>query len=212
MHQGGTVSRHLLRRLKMVGSDKAYTALVRANEEVIMKLKRRGMFRMPVLAAMDLSDDRLYGKYNRYIRRSKRDRGTNLFYTHASLHVVEHGRRATIFTVPVLPLDDHTRIVERLILEGRRSGIRIHALLLDRGFFSVDVMNVLRRHMVRFLMPAVKNDRVKEAIEGYDEGYDRGEILLPPSPTRFTMKNADELEASFNLLIYSRSKLFSAGW
>ncbi len=70
MHRGGTVSRHLLRRLKMVGSDEAYAALVRANEEVIMKLKRRGMFRMPVLAAMDLSDDRFYGKYNKWVHQA----------------------------------------------------------------------------------------------------------------------------------------------
>jgi hypothetical protein len=68
----------------------------------------------------------------------------------------------------------------------------------------VDVVNVLRRHRVRFLMPAVKNDRVKEAIEGYDEGCDRGGILLPPSLTRFTMKNAGEQKASFNLLIYRK--------
>jgi putative transposase len=187
----------LLRRLKMIGSDEAYTALVRANDEVIVKLKRRGMFRMPVLAAMDLSDDRFYGKYNRYIRRSKRDRGTNLFYTHASLHVVEHGRRATIFTAPVLQLDDHARIVERLILEGRRRGIRVHTLLLDRGFFSVDVMNVLRRHRVRFLMPAVKNDRIKEVIGWFHLGR------VSPM-TRFTMENAEQHEASFNLLIYRK--------
>ena len=187
----------LLRRLKMIGSDGAYTALVRANDEVIVKFKRRGMFRMPVLAAMDLSDDRFYGKYNRYIGRSKRDRGTNLFYTHASLHVVERGKRVTIFTVPVLQLDDHAMIVERLILATRKRGIRMHTLLLDRGFFSVDVVNVLRRHRVRFLMPAVKNDRVKEVIKGFHLGR------VSPM-TRFTMKNADEQEASFNLLIYRK--------
>ena len=141
---------------------------------------------------------------NGYIRRSKRDKGTNLFYTHASLHVVERGKRVTIFTVPVLQLDDHVMMVERLILATRKRGIRMHTLLLDRGFFSVDVVNVLRRHRVRFLMPAVKNDRVKEVIKGYDEGYDEGGIPLPPSLTRFTMKNADEQEASFNLLIYRK--------
>jgi hypothetical protein len=38
---------------------------------------------MPVLAAIDYSDDSFYGKHNAKIRRSKKDRGTNLFYTHA---------------------------------------------------------------------------------------------------------------------------------
>ena len=139
----------------------------------------------------------ILGKYNSKIRRSKKDRGTNLFYTHASLHIVERGRRVTIFTVPVLALDDHARMVERLILEARKRGIRIHTLLIDRGFFSVDVVNVLRRHRVRFLMPAVKNDRVKEAIEGFHLGR-------TASMTRFTMENADARRAWFNLLMYRK--------
>jgi hypothetical protein len=42
---------------------------------------------------------------------------------------VERRRRVTIFTVPVLPLDDHARIVERLVLEARKRAIRIHTLL-----------------------------------------------------------------------------------
>ena len=187
----------LLRRLKMLKSDDAHSMLVQANDELIRRLKRRRLFRLPVLAAIDYSDDRFYGKYNSKIRRSKKDRGTNLFYTHASLHIVERGRRVTIFTVPVLALDDHARMVERLILEARKRGIRIHTLLIDRGFFSVDVVNVLRRHRVRFLMPAVKNDRVKEAIEGFHLGR-------TASMTRFTMENADARRAWFNLLMYRK--------
>lgn len=187
----------LLRRLKRIRSDDAHRMLVHANDELIRRLKRRRLFRLPVLAAIDYSDDRFYGKYNSMIRRSKKERGTNLFYTHASLHIVERGRRVTIFTVPVLPLDDHARIVERLILEARKRGIRIHTLLLDRGFFSVDVVNVLRRHRVRFLMPAVKNDRVKGAIEELHGG--RTQAMVP-----FTMENADARKAWFNLLTYRK--------
>ena len=48
--------------------------LVQANDELIRRLKRRRLFRLPVLAAIDYSDDRFYGKYNSKIRRSKKDR------------------------------------------------------------------------------------------------------------------------------------------
>ena len=58
-------------------------------------------------------------------------------------------------------------------------------------------MNVLGRHRVRFLMPAVKNDRVKEAIEGFHLGR-------IASMTRFTMENAERHEAWFNLLMYRK--------
>lgn len=187
----------LLRRLKTVESDDAYDMLVQANDEVIRKLRRRRVFRMPVLAAIDYSDDRFYGKYNSKIRRSKKDRGTNLFYTHASLHVVENGKRVTIFTVQVLPLDDHALIVERLVQAARARGIRIRALLIDRGFSSVDVKNMLDRFRIRYLTPAIKNDNVKEAIEDHDHG-------LIPDMIGFTMKNAERQEASFNLLMYRK--------
>jgi hypothetical protein len=187
----------LLRRLKMVKSEDAHGMLVQANDEVIRKLKRRRVFRMPVLAAIDYSDDRFYGRYNSKIRRSKKDRGTNLFYTHASLHVVESGKRVTIFTVPVLPLDDHALIAEKLIQAARVRGIKIHTLLIDRGFSSVDVKNTLDRLRIRYLTPAIKNDNVKEAIEDHDDG-------LIPAMIRFTMKNAERREASFNLLMYRK--------
>ena len=52
----------LLRRLRMVKSEDAQAMLVQANDEVIRKLRRRRVFRMPVLAAIDYSDDRFYGK------------------------------------------------------------------------------------------------------------------------------------------------------
>ncbi len=187
----------LLRRLRIVKSDEAYDMLVQANDEVIRKLRRRRVFRMPVLVAIDFSDDRYYGEYNSKIRRSKKDRGTNLFYTHASLHIVERGKRVTIFTVPVLPLDDHARIVERLIQAARERGIRIHTLLIDRGFSSVDVKNRLKELRIRYLTPAIKNENVKEAIEDHDNG-------LIPAMIGFTMKNAERQEASFNLLMYRK--------
>jgi hypothetical protein len=187
----------LLRRLKMVKSEDAQAMLVQANDELIRKLRRRRLFRLPVLAAIDYSDDRFYGKYNSKIRRSKKDRGTNLFYTHASLHVVEKGKRVTIFTVQVLPLDDHALIVEKLVQAARARGIRMHTLLIDRGFSSVDVKNALDRLRIRYLTPAIKNDNVKEAIEDYDNG-------LIPAMIGFTMKNAERQEASFNLLMYRK--------
>jgi hypothetical protein len=187
----------LLRRLKKVKSDDAYGMLVKANDEVIRKLRRRRVFRMPVLAAVDFSDDRYYGRYNSKIRRSKKDRGTNLFYTHACLHIVERGKRVTIFTVPVLPLDDHALIVEKLVRMARARGIRIHTLLIDRGFSSVDVKNKLDGTRIRYLTPAIKNERVKEAIEDHDNG-------LIPGMIGFTMKNAEGQEASFNLLMYRK--------
>lgn len=67
--------------------------LISANDAVLKKLRKRGIFRKPVIAAIDLSDDLYYGEYNNRLRKSKKERGTNLFYTHALFHMVDEGRR-----------------------------------------------------------------------------------------------------------------------
>ena len=128
--------------------------LVEANDRVIKKLKRRGIFKRPVVGAADLSDDCWYGEFNNKICRGPRDHGTNQFYRHASLHVVQPGKRVTVFTMMVTIFDDHASILERLILAARSRGIRIHTLLVDRGFNGTDVVNKLKELQQPFLMPA----------------------------------------------------------
>lgn len=160
----------LLRRLKSLQWKDAYRMLIETNDSLIRKLKRTGIFKTPVLCAIDLSDDYYYGEYNNKICQGKYQRGTNQFYRHATLHVVEAGKRATIFTMMVTPFDEHASILETLILAARSRGIRISTLLVDRGFNGADVVNKLKQLRQRFLMPAQKHKNVKEAIENYDRG------------------------------------------
>ena len=187
----------LLYRLKKLDNKQAYGMMVSANDSVLGKLRRRGVFRKPVIAAIDLSDDNYYGEYNGLLRRGKKDRGTNLFYTYASFHIVEKGKRITVFTIPVYQLDDHATICEELIKAAWDRGIKIKKLLIDRGFYSVDVMNMLKGLKVEFLMPAIKNDRMKRAIEDHHNH-------LIPKMLKFTIRNSKEEEASFGLMIYRR--------
>ena len=186
----------LLYRLKKLKCEDAHRMLIGANDTIIETLGRRGVFRKPVLAAIDLTDDPYYGKYNNRVRRSKHERGTNLFYTYASLHVVEYGKRVTIFEIPVHQLDDHMFVIERLIKAAMARGIRIRTLLIDRGFYSVDVMNKLDELSVKYLMPAIKNNRIKKAIEDHHK-------KLIPNMVKFSIRNAADLQASFGLMIHS---------
>lgn len=65
----------------------------------------------------------------------------------------------------VTSLDDDSSILETLILAARPRDIRIHTLLVDRGFDDVDVVNKLKQLRQPFLAPAVKHKKVKKAIE-----------------------------------------------
>jgi len=184
----------LLRRLKNINWKTACTMLAEANDHVIRKLKRKGIFKTPVMAAADLSDDRYYGEFNNKICQGKYDRGTCQFYRHASLHVVEAGRRVTIFTMMVTPFDDHASIIERLLLAARSRGIRIHTLLVDRGFNGADVVNKLKQLRMGFLMPAQKHKGVNQAIEDYDKA-------LTSAVVDYTIKGAEKKQARCRLYI-----------
>jgi hypothetical protein len=94
-------------------------------------------------------------------------------------------------------LDDHAMIAERLIMAARERGIKINTLLIDRGLYSVDVMNKLDEHGVRYLMPAIKNERIKRAIEEHHNG-------LIPNMVKFSIRNAAEQQAFFGLMIYPK--------
>src|SRR3990170_272323 len=54
----------LLRRVESVNWKDAHRMLIAANDHIIKKLRRRGVFKKKVMAAVDLSDDRWYGKFN----------------------------------------------------------------------------------------------------------------------------------------------------
>lgn len=84
--------------------------------------------------------------------------------------MVQPGKRVTVFTMMVTIFDDHASILERLILAARSRGIRIHTLLVDRGFNRTDVVNKLKELQQPFLMPAQKHKGVKKTIERYDKG------------------------------------------
>jgi hypothetical protein len=171
----------LLRRLKEVHWKDAYSMLVKANDHVLKKLKRKGIFKRAVLAAADLSDDPYYGEFSNKICLGKPERGTNQFFRHASLHVVEAGKRATIFTIMVTPFDDHASIIETLILAARSRGVRISTLLVDRGFNGAEVVNKLNQLRQHFLMPAQKHRNVKKAIEDYDRELTSAIVDFPIS-------------------------------
>lgn len=79
----------LLRRAKSLHCKDAYNRLIEANDHIIRKLKRKGNFKKPALAAADLSYERYYGKDNNQTRKGRCERRTKRFYMHASSHVVE---------------------------------------------------------------------------------------------------------------------------
>ena len=93
------------------------------------------------------------------IYRSQAKSGTSHFHAYASLYLVCKGQRFTVALTRVEQGENLKVVVQRLLLWGRRAGIRPQLLLLDRGFYSVAVIGYLKKARVPFLMPAVARGR-----------------------------------------------------
>jgi len=169
-------------------------ALIQANDQALGALKSRGVFKRRATVAIDFTRDLFYGNPNtKNVIGGKQERGTTWGYCYASIDIVEAGRRLTLYTMTVNQFTEKAHVVEKLISEAKARGVYIRVVLLDRAFFTIDVITALKRLGVRFIMPAVKNNKVKQTIRNYKEGPVK----------RFVLGNRRK-NVSFNLAIYPR--------
>jgi putative transposase len=153
-----------LYRLKMLDYEQAYSMMIDANNALIDAIASKGILKKRAIVAIDYTRIPYYGKYNSNVVRSEHKDGTNMFYCYATISIVEHGRRICLHALPVKPLDQKHEVLMRLI-EHARKIVRIKLLLVDRAFFAIDCINTIDSMHVRYIMPAVKNSKVKDAIE-----------------------------------------------
>jgi hypothetical protein len=128
-------------------------------------LKKRRRWRL----AVDLTLIPYHGRHQhepREVYRGEAKSGTTHFHAYATCYVVDHGRRFTLALVRVClgtPLAD---VLRRLMAQVRAAGIRPHLLLLDRGFYSVDVVRYLQAARLPFVMPVILRGRKADHPRG----------------------------------------------
>lgn len=88
--------------------------------------------------------------------------GTAWFWTYATAVALAHGQRHTLALTAVRPNDTPDAVVERLLAQLGWAGIEAQYVLLDRGFYSAPVVNVLTRRNLRFIIPMVRRGRAAE--------------------------------------------------
>ena len=185
-----------LYRLKKLTRRDALSMLQEMNREVLARAKAKGAFRRKAVAAIDLTLIHYYGQPSRYVVPGKYRLGTKWFYCYAAIRLVEMGRRYVIKSrlVTQLELGEKAKIVEELVSEAKRRGVHIRLLLLDKGFYSYEVIKALKTLGVRFLIAVPRNRRVKEAILDY---YRTGDGPV----RRFSLERDGDL-VDFNLTIH----------
>jgi putative transposase len=92
--------------------------------------------------------------------------GTSHFHAYATAYVVLKGQRFTVALTTVAKGEPLKEVVQRLLKQARSVGVRPRLLLLDRGFYSVDVIRYLQAARYPFLMPVVIRGRKADDPRG----------------------------------------------
>jgi len=105
------------------------------------------------------------------IYRAQAKDGTSHFHAYATAYVVRHGRRSTVALTGVKKGEALKDVVQRLLRQAARVGVRPRLLLLDRGFYSVAVVRYLQQARYPFLMPVVCHGRPLKHPKGPSGSY-----------------------------------------
>ena len=132
--------------------------------------------------------------------RSKAKSGTTHFFTYATAYAVVRGRRYTLAMCRVRAKQSMDHVVRILLARVITLGIRIKLVLLDRGFYSVRVMQDLIAAELPFIMPAVKRGK-KPTTPGGPTGTYAWAGAKQGGWTRYTLKNAHEGHVAFDLAV-----------
>jgi Transposase DDE domain len=121
---------------------------------------RRGARRRRLAADLTLIPYHGQPRHDRSeIYRGEAKSGTTHFHAYATCYLVYRGRRFTLALTPVLLGTPLHEVLRRLLARVRQAGLQPRVLLLDRGFYSVEVVRYLQAARVPFLMPAVLRGR-----------------------------------------------------
>ena len=119
----------------------------------------KGLKRRPQRLAADLTLLPYHGEPEAgaedEVYRGKAKEGTSHFHAYATLYVTRRGRRFTLALARVLRGQALRDVLQDLLQQAQRAGVRPKLVLLDRGFFNVRVVRYLQaaRYPFLILMP-----------------------------------------------------------
>jgi hypothetical protein len=140
----------------------------RFNDALAAHLPRRLRRRKQRLAS-DLTLVPYHGRYQVHpceIVRGQAKSGTTHFHAYATLYLVFRGQRFTVALTVVQQGDALKDVLRRLLRRAAVAGIKPALLLLDRGFYSVDVIRYLQAARYPFLLPLVCRGRQADHPKG----------------------------------------------
>ena len=139
------------------------------------------------------------------IYRSQARSGTSHFHAYATAYVIRKGRRFTVALTYVRGGESLKVVVQRLLQQASRVGVKPRYVLVDRGFWSVDVIRYLQAARVPFLMPVVFRGRKLDDPRG-PSATRVFQARKRSGWARYTLTNAAKRTATVSIGIKCRNR------
>jgi Transposase DDE domain len=144
------------------------------------------------------------------VYRSKAKDGTSHFHAYATAYVIRKGNRFTVALTYVRKGEPLEKVIQRLLRQAAKARVRPRYLLLDKGFWSVNVIRYLQAARYAFLMPVPCRGRKADHPQG--PGGTRVFHLRNKSGWgRYTLTNAKGRRATVSICIKCRNRCGERG-
>ncbi len=111
--------------------------------------------------AYDIHKIPYYGdKNDPYIVEGKPDRGTTHFYQFLTCSIVIARQKFAIDAIPVHKFDRIQDLLNKSLLRVKNK-LHIDKAYFDRGFDKPNIINVIKSHNVKFIIPKIRNPLIK---------------------------------------------------
>ena len=138
------------------GLPKTWKVLERRLNDALLDNCSRRLRRRAWHVAIDWHLIPYYGepkKSRNQLVHSEPKQGTTKFHTYATACITQDGSRYTVALTWVRGHDSMVDVVERLLTQIERKGLKIRLLLLDAAFYKGAVMEALQQRRLAYLMP-----------------------------------------------------------
>ena len=133
-------------------------------DKIYKMARKRRKFMNKVDLAVDFTDWLYYGnKSDPMVLGTQPRKGSHLAYKFATISVVEKNQRFTLLALPVDNYSEMVNIVERLLTYAERK-VKIRRVYLDRWFYQVRVVKMLKWHGVKFIIRTPEKKSIKRII------------------------------------------------
>lgn len=139
------------------------------------------------------------------IYRSKPKSGTSHFHAYATAYVIRKGQRFTLALTYVRQGEALQVVVQRLLQQAARVGVKPRYVLLDRGFWGVDVIRYLQAARIPFLMPVVFRGRKADDPRG-PSATRIFQTWKRSGWARYTLTNDQKRKATVSICVKCRNR------